>query len=179
MTKVDEILLLHGNQPYDPQKAREYYLRTRELKGRKKGTAEPVGQKRIAKPKLTPQQKRAATEAKVAKLKKRLEHLKKALAELVAAAKKRSGVETPTGKDAKGSSGSSDSKMSVKQKREAAARSKAYYEKNKDKAQTPDEELKALTAKIKEIRAKIKKAIADAKKNSRTKSQTKTAMEGR
>jgi len=30
---------MHGARPYDPKKAHEYYIRTRELKGRKKGRA--------------------------------------------------------------------------------------------------------------------------------------------
>lgn len=37
-------IIKHGEQPYDPKKAREYYLRTRKLKGRKKGSApDPAG----------------------------------------------------------------------------------------------------------------------------------------
>src|SRR5262245_53478591 len=30
-------VLMHGKAPYDPAKAHEYYIRTRQLKGRKKG----------------------------------------------------------------------------------------------------------------------------------------------
>lgn len=33
--------LMHGTRPYDPKKAHEYYLRTRNLKGRKKGQYDP------------------------------------------------------------------------------------------------------------------------------------------
>lgn len=34
-------VLVHAGKPYDPKKAHEYYLRTRELKGRKKGQFDP------------------------------------------------------------------------------------------------------------------------------------------
>lgn len=41
-------VLMHGTALYDPKKAHEYYLRTRELKGRKKGKGEPTSVKREA-----------------------------------------------------------------------------------------------------------------------------------
>lgn len=37
MKLPDGTTLMHGSAPYDPVKAREYYLQTRKLKGRKKG----------------------------------------------------------------------------------------------------------------------------------------------
>jgi hypothetical protein len=37
----DGTTLMHGRTPYDPKKAHDYYLRTRELKGRKKGRVDP------------------------------------------------------------------------------------------------------------------------------------------
>lgn len=36
----DGTILMHGKAPYDPAKARAYYLRTRQLKGRQKGAAQ-------------------------------------------------------------------------------------------------------------------------------------------
>jgi hypothetical protein len=38
MELPDGTILMHGRAPYDPVKAHQYYLRTRELKGRKKGS---------------------------------------------------------------------------------------------------------------------------------------------
>lgn len=35
----DGTILMHGRAPYDPVKAHEYYMRTRKLKGRKKGSS--------------------------------------------------------------------------------------------------------------------------------------------
>jgi chromosome segregation ATPase len=46
-------VLMHASAPYDPKKAHEYYLRTRKLKGRKPGQAQPPTAKKSAK---TPQQ---------------------------------------------------------------------------------------------------------------------------
>jgi hypothetical protein len=41
----DGEVLMHGDSTYDPAKAREYYLRTRKLKGRQKGVSVvPAGQ---------------------------------------------------------------------------------------------------------------------------------------
>lgn len=34
---------MHGPQPYDPVKAHEYYVKNRQLKGRKTGSAKPAG----------------------------------------------------------------------------------------------------------------------------------------
>jgi len=34
-------VLMHGPRPYDPKKAHDYYIRTRHLKGRKKGQVNP------------------------------------------------------------------------------------------------------------------------------------------
>jgi len=176
----DDSALFHGGE-YDPAKAREYYLRTRELKGRKKGSAPPPAKGRPAAKatvtKLSTKQKAATTQAKIAALKKRLETLRDALAELVAAAKKRSGVDPKDTKGGKGSGSTSTSKLTPKQKKQAAARSKEYYEKHKDK--TPDEQIKALEAQIKSIKARIKAAIADAKKKPAKKSKSKTASKGR
>lgn len=185
---VDDSALIHG-EAYDPQKAREYYLRTRKLKGRKKGSGDPepsgrnsAGSKastsRTRKPKKTSAQKRKEAEAQVAALEKRLERLKDVLAELVKKAKARSGVE-----DSKSSSPKDRAKqnadekarkpLTAKQKREAAERSKKNYEENK---KTPNQEIKELQAKIKAIRAQIKAAIAASKKQS---SKSQTAPKGR
>ena len=39
MKLADGTIIMHGKRPYDPAKARAYYLRTRHLKGRAKATA--------------------------------------------------------------------------------------------------------------------------------------------
>lgn len=186
---IDDSALLHAEQPYDPQKAREYYLRTRKLKGRKKGSEELpsgdtkkralslVGKVQKAAPKQSGEARRAEIAAEVTRLRGRLETLKKALAALVDDAKGRSGAkkdtkDKPGAKDSKGGS-KGESKLSPQEKRKAAERSKKWREKHKDK--TPEQQVVALKEQIKDIRAKIKAAIAKAKKQSKP----KTASKGR
>ena len=183
---VDDSLLLHADllHEYDPVKAREYYLRTRKLKGRKKGSEDPKADKKSgsAKPtiakrpvaKKTSAQKRKAKEAEVAALKKRLERLKEVLAELVKQAKARSGVkdETPKSKAARNEAAKSRKPLTAAQKKAQAERSKKAYEKEK---QSPDQELKELKTKIKASRAKIKAAIADAEKKQKVSSKGRTS----
>jgi hypothetical protein len=49
MITPEEFILMHAAQPYDAAKRREYYLRTRELKGRKTaGRRMPTGSLRTA-----------------------------------------------------------------------------------------------------------------------------------
>jgi hypothetical protein len=42
MKLSDGTVLMHGKTPYDPKKAHDYYMRTRHLKGRKKGSSYTV-----------------------------------------------------------------------------------------------------------------------------------------
>jgi hypothetical protein len=98
-------VLMHANAPYDPKKAHEYYLRTRKLKGRKPGSAQPpklvpAGGRKIPKapPKkhtqisdLSPQQKRemaVVARARVQKAQQKLNELNKKLKDKLAEAKK-------------------------------------------------------------------------------------------
>lgn len=142
---------------YDPVKRREYYLKNRELKGRKpRLTDDSVGHlvrgkvvvaKKPKKPKQTPAQKRKAVAANLEALKGRLERLREVLRELVKAAKGRSGA-----KDEDKHKKREPSKQTAKQKADAKKRSKEYYDKHKG---TPEAQVKEIQAKIKEIQAKI------------------------
>jgi DNA repair exonuclease SbcCD ATPase subunit len=173
-----EAILSHADDDYDPVKAREYYLRTRKLKGRRHGRAEPVLKGRMRgtssvslrhprqpKPKQTAEKRRKAVEAKVAKLKQRLERLKEVLTKLVKEAQERSGIDTPHEKAMKKAKANSDRKsrkpLTSRQKHDAAKRAKEAYEKEQ---KDPSHEVEALQEQIKEIRAKIKAAVADAHK---------------
>jgi len=189
---VDDSALFH-EAPYDPNKAREYYLRTRKLKGRKAGAGDPQPSERSGskkpttgkprgRPKKSPAQKRKEAEAEVAALKKRLARLKEVLAELVKGAKARSGVETKTDKAKAKAQQNQDAKsktpLTAKQKREAAARSKKNYEETK-KNNASDKNVQELQEQIKDIKAKIQKALEDAKKQSARKPKSQTASKGR
>jgi hypothetical protein len=189
---IDDSALFHAAEAYDPAKAREYYLRTRKLKGRKKGSQdEPAGDrqkgtaaiakvKKAAAPTKSGEARRAEIAAEVTRLRGRLEKLKKALAALVSDAKGRTGAKDdkskPGAKDSKDSKGAS--KLSAADKKKAAERSKKWREKHKDK--TPEQQVTALKEQIKDIKAKLKAAIAKAKEGqSSSKSKPKTAVKGR
>lgn len=163
---------------YDPAKAREYYLRTRELKGRQPGIGpEPtsnrgpaairptVVRKPVAKRPSTAAKQRAATKARIASLKVKLEKLRGLLKKLQDEANKRSGVD-PKANDKKSGAATgskSNNKLTAAQRRDAAKRSKENYEKNKEKKTTLTSEEKALQEKVKDVEQKIIKAKKDLK----------------
>lgn len=186
MTTVEELLLRHADDvishEYDPVKAREYYLRTRELKGRRPGKQDPTstartgqrtatagGRQRIAVPggqlkrpanAMTPQQRKAAIEARVTALKGRLARLKVALAELVKQAKIRSGADpADVNKDSKAKP--KDTKSAKDKKPQTAAEKKAAqkaYEERKKKEGTPEGQEEKLKAEIERVEEKILEA---------------------
>ena len=143
---------------YDPAARREYYLKTRKLKGRAVGSGKtaiarhpttsfsPVKKPVPMAPKKAADQRQKETEAKVAALQERLATLKKVLAELVAQAKARSGVDVQPPKPA-------PANATPKEKADAAEASKKFYEKNKE--QILSEQAKALETQIKSVEAKI------------------------
>lgn len=47
MELPDGTILMHGSRPYDPAKAREYYLRTRKLKGRRPAKGFDTGTSKV------------------------------------------------------------------------------------------------------------------------------------
>lgn len=127
---------------YDPVKAHQYYLRTRKLKGRKKGRAQPVsdvGAGRLVKtalaspagkkpvsnnPQLQRQRQQAA--ARVSTLRQKLSELNARLKEKMAEAKE------AEAKEKKGPSSS--------EKREAAERSKDWRAKNQQKVKQQEKQ---------------------------------------
>lgn len=177
----DEDFLQHFQPPYDPVKAHEYYLRTRQLKGRQaglhpataagKGAAKAVltkaGTKAAPKPK-TPEQHRKEVEAKVKALKTELQRLHSILRRLINQAQGRIVVDAqgkPVGnttKKASGGSSAGSSKLTAAQKRDAAKRSKDYYQKHK-KELSPSDQEKQLKQQIHEVAVKIEKARSDLK----------------
>lgn len=166
MKRVDEFLQHHLEHEYDPAKRREYYLRNRKLKGRKRGLVEaPAGGRPAGRPQ--PPRKAAATktaeiEARKVALEKKLERLREVLRELVEAAKARSGVEPKRDKEASApepTSSKKDSKLTAAQKRKKAAQAREDYEKEKQSAPTT----KSLEADIAEVREQIAAARAKLK----------------
>ena len=164
--------------PYDPAKAHDYYMRTRQLKGRQATAAKPaIGKTKVSsiakvglksktvvknnasvRPAMTVEQ----VKARVTALQTRLTALRKVLAELVKQAKARSGiVSKPTLADRQ-----AKAKLTTADKTAAAKSSKAYYDKNKAaiaaKAKTsPSQELADLEAKIADVKDKIAQMRAE------------------
>lgn len=180
---------------YDPAKAREYYLRTRKLKGRHKGVEKPSSP-RSSKPVLTAAQVRAKkaannerlkkiAEARVNRLKARLAKLEKVLDELVKQAKARSGIDSKS-KTTPKADPKNAKPLTVAQKREAAKRAKERRDKEGDPSLSA--QAKELDAKIKKVRERISKMRAQiaaskkriqAKAKSDAKTKSKTASNGR
>lgn len=159
---------------YDPVKAREYYLRTRKLKGRKQGSSPQIGSART---RMTPvngaaarnaqkarnEKRRKAAEARVEELKGRLERLRTLLDSLVREAQARAGVEKkdPRSPAQKQAAEKGKSPLSAKEKRDAAKRAKESYEKNKKPS--PNQEAENLEASIEQVREKIRQIRAELK----------------
>jgi HSP90 family molecular chaperone len=143
---------------YDATKRREYYLRTRKLKGRKHGSAKPPPHKTRAQ--LQAEHKRQQ-EAKVAALKVRLKKLQEVLAAEVKKAQIRSGVapSKTTSKTSQKSSNSPAQKLTAAQKAKKAKDEKKLREKNKP--QSLDEQVKSLNERIKKLLERIAKMHKD------------------
>jgi hypothetical protein len=170
---IDDSALIHGGV-YDPVKARAYYLRTRELKGRRPTTATASSPGRGGRRPATAPGKpnRSKTNgrqeelrAQKAALEKRLDRLREVLRELVDAAKKRSGVEdksdSPAEKAEKNKSAKKDSPLTQKEKREKAKKAAEEYEKEHSSGLSND--VAELKRQVQDIRAKIESALQDAR----------------
>lgn len=162
---------------YDPVQAREYYLRTRELKGREKANAKPPAsrsplprtkaapKKAAAIPSMQNRQakQKAATAKRVAELKGRLDLLKLYLKGLLDEAKAKSG-EKPNKdkpkddpKTAKSGSGKSDPKT-ASEKAKAAKAAKKQYDKDNPEAALNDE-IEDVIEKINKAKQKLKDSL--------------------
>lgn len=184
---IDDSALFHGT--YDPVKAREYYLRTRKLKGRRPAALKTTDSRaefkkhatgnegRFARPqKASAKSRRAELQAQKEALKKRLDRLRDVLEQLVADAKKRSGVkkpkedekdkapETKADKADRNKAEKDRKPLTAKQKSDKAKKAKEAYEKEHPNSLSQDVEI--LQEQVKDIQAKIHKAIEDARERS-------------
>lgn len=161
VSKMDEDLV-HASAAYNAAARREYYLRTRKLKGRTHGSQPPLHPHKTRAQRQA--ERRRQQEAKIAELKGRLKRLQEVLAAEVKQAKARSGVKTPktetktTGSTHNGSS-SKPEHLSASQKAKKAKEDKKRREKNKDLSL--DEQVKSLTQRIKTIQERIAKMRKD------------------
>lgn len=175
----DSALLAHA-KIYDPVKAREYYLRTRKLKGRRAGDRQGsiprvAGPLKDQKPKPAVSTNRPTREQQEARLKEligRLEKLKKLLKSKVEAAQARSGVKdnskekqtkrteaeskdddrtSPADKQKAAKGGSP--KSTAQQRRKDAKRARDNYEK---KSKTPSKSEPSVQQEIEAVQRQIK-----------------------
>jgi len=183
MNDLEQFVLSHTGAPYDPQKARDYYLRNRVLKGRRPGAVKESGigesssqpPAKTKKPTTrTPAQRRAQRKAKVEALQARLDRLNTLLTELVKQAKARSGVETKESpsKSSTKTASKKTSDLTAKQKNAAAKASEKYREENKEtlakQAEKLQGDIKEVRAKIKEVRDELKASINRSRSKSKT-----------
>lgn len=125
MKTPDGAILMHGPSPYDPQKAHAYYLRTRVLKGRKKGESYtvkgPDGKTRsLSKKELSTQKQNSAE--RVGEIKERLHKLTSELSKRMA--------------DARAAEAKAKKGPTTADKTKAAREAKKYRDKNKQKLKT-------------------------------------------
>lgn len=178
--KIDDSALFH-QAPYDPVKAREYYLRTRKLKGRRptsastnnpgRGGRRPTNVSAVRKSSGDKAKRRQAElRAQKEALEKRLDRLREVLSELVKAAKKRSGgdpndknkaPETPVDKADRNKAEKKNKPETSAQKKERAKKAKEAYE--KEKPNTLSQDVEILNEQVKDIQEKIKVALAAAR----------------
>jgi hypothetical protein len=168
MKGAREFLIHYFDQVYDPAKAHQYYEEHKKLKGRSSSDQESQSKSRsgsssatapkVAAPQKTAAQRQAEIAAATAALKARLEQLRKLLIELVAEAKKRSGVDPS---DASPKPSAAVEKLTPGEKAEKAEQSHDYYEKTKGTLPSQETDhvlrtkIKAIEKKIAEMRAKL------------------------
>lgn len=161
---MDEDSLSHV---YDAAKRREYYLKNRNLKGRKHGSG-TVTKPRVKSRAEIAKERHAHLQEQVSALKGRLERLQAALKILVEQAKKRSGVK-PTATAAAKKASTSQQKANAKSQRLTPAQKKAKAEAEKKARREQaikngtatngdlSSEVKSLNERIKSIQARIEK----------------------
>lgn len=162
----DGTILMHGRAPYDPAKAHEYYIRTRQLKGRTKGS--PTFSVRKSSGKTVTLTTRQLTEQRVYAA-KRVNDIKLKLAELNSklniALREARGKKAKTEREAK-------KPPTAAERSKAARESKQYREKHqqklatkrkaaiKTKKSTEEDPVAALQTKIGEIKKRLSTAVA-------------------
>lgn len=161
---AEDFILRHAQVPYDPQRAHEYYLRTRELKGRKKGSKLPdvkLPKSAIAKAdphKMTAAQRREQAHARVVAIQARLDRLKEVLAQLVEQAQSRSGAKPSSAEKAKATepakqtANTKEKPKTAQQKKEDAKTARERYQKEH---QSPAQQEEALRAQVKDVEKRI------------------------
>lgn len=184
-TTPKDFVLMHIDPNYDAQKAHEYYIRTRKLKGRKRGVKKLTGDlanenaNTVVRPELrgkfipkgTPKaglvttERQAQVEARVKALQGKLQLLEAVLRKLLSEAqgssttKKRTKSATPGSK--KTAATSKRKELTAAQKSDKAKKAKAAYKKAHPNSASAQKKERA--KKIEEVKAQIKQVKADLK----------------
>jgi hypothetical protein len=175
----DGTILMHGKVPYDPVKAHEYYVRTRELKGRKKGLARTreLGRSSIARSptytvrlgggktvKVTEQElaeQRAYVAKRINNIKQSLAALNNKLTKMMGEARKkkvdarREAKKAPTASE-KSEAARESKKYQDKHKQKLATKRKTGSKRSKAKTDPVDE----LTDKISQVENRLRAVVA-------------------
>jgi hypothetical protein len=162
----DGTILMHGRAPYDPVKAHEYYIRTRQLKGRTKGS--PTFSVRKPSGSTVTLTTRQLTEQRVYAA-KRINDIKLKLAEL----NSKLNIALREAKEKKAKTERKAKKPpTAAEKSEAARESKKYRDKNQQKLATKrksvartekskeTDPVEALQTKVGEIKKRLSAAVA-------------------
>ena len=160
---------------YNPEERRAYYLRTRELKGRKAGTKSPESESsprlkfsaptsvktRTVVTKNDAAGRQASIQQRVAKLTQRLDELKKKLESVREKARKKDDAKS-SDKKASSTSDSKDQKpLTAAEKREKAKKEKERYDKE-EKNKQPETEEEILTE-IRKVESNIRAVLSAAR----------------
>ena len=173
MELPDGTILKHGRAPYDPVKAHQYYLRTRQLKGRKKGS--PTFTVRLANGKTVELTARQLTEQRVYAA-KRVNDIKQKLAEL--STKLKQAMSEARKEDAK-SAREAKKPDTAAEKSKAARESKKYRDKNQQKLATKRKvAAKTKSEPKKDSVAQLQTRINDVKKRLTTALSIQRALAG-
>lgn len=169
MRLPDGTTLMHGKSPYDPVKAHEYYLRTRQLKGRKKGTSYTVryqgktvklSAKELAEQKAYAAKRVTAIKEKLAELNVKL---KEALreAQKKQAKSKREASKPPTAAE-KSEAARESKKYRDKHKQELATKSRkaAAESRNKTDKTNKEDPVESIQRIIDKVSSNLKAAVA-------------------
>lgn len=162
MELPDGTILMHGKAPYDPAKAHEYYIRTRQLKGRKKGTSYTVktgggGTVRLSEQQLKEQSAYAAK--RVGEIKSRLSELSAKLQEMKATAHRKKDRK-PTAAD-RSQTKRDARKYREKHRSELASKARRSTSKtHASKSHTKQSGIVELEHKIVKIRNNLRAAVA-------------------
>lgn len=180
MKLPDGTILMHGKTPYDPVKAHEYYLRTRKLKGRKKGQEElsPFEKRRSlgkkadsftvrlregGTAKLTPQQlaeQKVYAAKRVADIKKKLTELNSLLKKKMAEARKsESESKKPPTAAEKAKANREAKQYRSKHQQELANKGKAAAAKKPAETKPKTDTVEGLKQQISEIQNSLKAAV--------------------